>query len=114
MTNYPSDISREQFERIKEDLEKAKKKTKPRKLDIYDVFNGVLYVMSTCCQWRALPKDYPNWKSVHAYFMKWSKVLEGEKESILSTVLKKIGRTRTYTHWSKLLYEHGYNRRAKC
>ena len=33
MHNYPSDISREEFEIIREDLEKAKKKTKPRQID---------------------------------------------------------------------------------
>ena len=44
MHNYPSDISREQFEIIKEDLEEARKKTRPRKTDLYDVFCAVLYV----------------------------------------------------------------------
>ena len=38
MHNYPSDITREQFEIIRPDLENAKKKTRPRKYDLYDVF----------------------------------------------------------------------------
>ena len=41
--SYPSDITREQFEIIRPILESAKKKTKPRVLDLYDVFCGVLY-----------------------------------------------------------------------
>ena len=61
--NYGSD-SREQFEIIREDLEKAKKVTKPRKVDLYDVFCAVLYILKTGSQWRNLPKDFPNWKSV--------------------------------------------------
>ncbi len=36
--SYPSDISREQFEKIKPILESSRRKTKPRKLDLYDVF----------------------------------------------------------------------------
>jgi len=40
--SYPSDISREQFELIKADLESAKKCTKPRKIDLYDVFCAIL------------------------------------------------------------------------
>ena len=45
MHNYPSDITREQFEIIRPDLENAKKKTRPRKYDLYDIFCAVLYVL---------------------------------------------------------------------
>ena len=41
---YPSDISREQFEEIREELANAKKKTHPRSYDIYDIFCAVLYL----------------------------------------------------------------------
>src|ERR671915_465134 len=37
---YPSDITRKQFQKIRPLLEKARKKTKPRTLDRYDVFCG--------------------------------------------------------------------------
>ena len=70
--SYPSDISRNQFEKIRSLLEGARKKTKPRKLDLYDVFCGILYVNRTGCQWRMLPKDYPKWSSVYAYFRIWN------------------------------------------
>ena len=63
--NYGSDVSREQFEIIREDLEKAKKATRPRKVDLYDIFRAVLYILKTGSQWRNLPKDFPNWKSVY-------------------------------------------------
>ena len=36
--SYPSDISRKQFEKIRPFLESARKKTKPRIIDLYDVF----------------------------------------------------------------------------
>ena len=58
--NYGSDVSREQFEIIREDLEKAKKVTKPRKVDLYDVFCAVLYILKTGSQWRNSPKDFLN------------------------------------------------------
>jgi hypothetical protein len=35
---YPSDISREKFELIREDLENFKQKTKPHEVDLYEVF----------------------------------------------------------------------------
>jgi len=57
--SYPSDISSEQFEIIKPLLESARRKTAPRKVDLYDVFCAVLYLLRTGCSWRALPSDYP-------------------------------------------------------
>lgn len=56
---YPSDISRDQFEQIRPLLESALKKTAPRKMDPYEVFSAVLYLLRTGCQWRALPSDFP-------------------------------------------------------
>ena len=41
-TQYPSDISREQFEQIRALLERARKKTKPTVGDQYEVFCAVL------------------------------------------------------------------------
>ena len=79
----------EQFEIIREDLEKAKKSTKPRKVDLYDVFCAVLYILKTGCQWRNLPKDFPNWKLVYYYFTVWRKPKESG-ESLLEKILKKI------------------------
>jgi transposase len=70
---YPSDITREQFETLQPLLESARKKTHPRTLDLYEVFNGLLYVLKTGCQWSALPHDFPKYKTIHSYFMKWGK-----------------------------------------
>ena len=105
---YPSDITRAQFNAIAPLLERARKKTKPKTLDMYEVFNGLLYVVTTGCQWRALPKDYPKWRSVHRYFQLWSDIPEGDTESILARVLKKVSRGRAYARWQKRLRAHGY------
>ena len=59
MKNYPSNISREEFELIREELEGAKKKTEPRKVDLYAVFCAILYVLKRGCQWDMLPSDFP-------------------------------------------------------
>ena len=60
--SYPSDISREQFEPLQAIFEQAKKKTKPRVVDLYDIFCAILYVLKSGCQWRMLPRDFPNWQ----------------------------------------------------
>jgi len=56
---YPSDITREQFEVIRETLEGSRKKTHPREYDLYDIFCAVLYVLREGCRWRSLPHDFP-------------------------------------------------------
>ncbi|HSX28161.1 MAG TPA: IS5 family transposase [Candidatus Saccharimonadales bacterium] len=87
--SYPSDVNREQFELIRPILESARRQTKPRILDLYEVFCGVLYVLKSGCQWRMLPSDFPKWRSVHAYFQIWSQAKEDEPTT-LETALKKI------------------------
>ena len=68
--SYPSDISREQFARILPTLESARRRTKPRTVDLsahsgYDVFCGVLYLLKSGCQWRMLPpRTSPNWPGI--------------------------------------------------
>ncbi|WIH14063.1 IS5 family transposase [Xanthomonas graminis] len=85
---YPSDMSRERFEQILPILEQARKRTKPRSVDLYEVWCAVLYVLRTGCQWRALPSDFPKWRTVHSYFAKWSE-LDEERVSLLERALKK-------------------------
>lgn len=88
---YPSDLTPAQFELIREVLESARKTTKPRRVNLYNVFNAVLYVLKTGCQWRMLPKDYPNWKLVHYYFTLWRRTEDAEGNTVLDQALKKNG-----------------------
>ena len=52
-------ITREAFQHISPMLKAARKKTKTRQVDLYNLFAGVLYVVKTPCQWRALSKNFP-------------------------------------------------------
>lgn len=88
--SYPSDISREQFAFVLPLLESCRKRTRPRKHDLYDVFCGVLYVLKSGCQWRMLPKDFPAWEVCYFYWRQWSEKREDGKESVLEEALKKI------------------------
>jgi transposase len=101
---YPSDVSREQFEKIRPLLEAARKKTRPRTIDLYDAFCGVLYVLKSGCQWRMLPSDFPKWRSVHAYFGIWSASDEGHS-SILEQALKKNGWRGPKKPWAARAHE---------
>ena len=92
---YPSDITREQFAKIAPILESARKQTRPRTLDLYHVFNAVLYLLKTGCQWRQLPTEYPKWRSVHSYFQIW------QEDETLNKVLKKISWRGPTKQWSE-------------
>jgi len=97
--SYPSDITREQFDKIRSKLESSRKKTRLRTIDLYNVFCAVLYILKSGCQWRMLPKDFPKWRSCHYYFSIWSEKNDNHSESILEEVLKKIGWQNTTKQW---------------
>ncbi len=87
--NYPSDITREQFEVIRAELESAKKTTKPRDIDLYDIFCAILYLIKGGIQWRMMPSDFPKRGIVRYYFDVWSAKRE-DGTSLLASVLKKL------------------------
>ena len=100
MKKYPSDISREVFEsKVLPVLDKARKKTKPTTIDVYEVFNGVLYVLKSGCQWRMLPDSFPKWQTCYAYWRKWSAKRKNEP-SLLEEALKKCGRSHSTRPWA--------------
>jgi hypothetical protein len=74
---------------IREDLEAAKKKTRPRELDLYEIFCAILYLLKNGCAWRSLPHDLPDYRRVNYYFNIWTK--KNEKGiSILDYALAKM------------------------
>jgi transposase len=99
---YPSDITREQFERIRPLLESVRKQTKPRTVDLYEVWCTVLYLLKSGCQWRMLPGEFPKWRTVHSYFSKWNEPDENGV-SALERALKKSGWRGPYETGSERL-----------
>ena len=90
MPDYPSNISRAQFALIQPDLENFRKHTRPRRYDLYDVFNAILYSLTTGCQWRELPQDFPEWHTVYRYYDMWRDKPDPTADSLLERLLKKM------------------------
>jgi hypothetical protein len=109
---YPSDISRVQFEQIRPLLESARKKTSPRRVDLYDVFCAVRYLLKSGCQWRMLPTEFPKWRTVHSYFSIWSEPDE-HGISLLERALKKSGGRGAYPTGTQRLHDVLDRRRAE-
>jgi len=71
---YSSDMSDKQWERLQEYLpELSTRGTHLRKWDRRVIINAILYLVSTGCQWRMLPKDFPPWQSVYYHYNQWCK-----------------------------------------
>ncbi len=97
-TNYPSDLTDEQWQVIRPLLPKPSKRGRPA-IDRRDILDAILYVARTGCQWRQLPIDFPNWKTVYTVFWRWRQA--GIWERIHDTLRKRVrqaaGKKRTPT-----------------
>jgi transposase len=69
---YPSDLTDEEWALIKPLIPKAKRGGGKRTVNIREVVNGLMYVLSSGCQWRAIPKDLPARSTVNGYFLQWN------------------------------------------
>lgn len=68
---YPSDLTEEEWSLVKSEIPRAKRGGNKRTVDMREVLNGLMYVLSTGCQWRAIPKDLPPRSTVNHYFCRW-------------------------------------------
>jgi transposase len=68
---YPTDLTDAEWALVKPLIPRAKRGGRRREVVVRDVLNGILYVLSTACQWRALPKDLPPRSTVHGYLQRW-------------------------------------------
>ena len=69
---YPSDLTDEEWALVEPFIPPAKRGGRKRTVDVREVLNGILYVLATCCPWRALPKDLPPRSTVHGYLTLWA------------------------------------------
>ncbi|CAN2536579.1 IS5+family+transposase+ISMdi21 [Methylocapsa aurea] len=65
---YPSDLTNDEWSLIAPLIPLARQGGAKRTVNLRDVVKGLLYVLSTRCQWRALPKDLPPKSTVYGSF----------------------------------------------
>ena len=65
---YSTDLTDAQWNNIREYLDN---KNRRRKFSLRSIWNALMYVVKTGCQWRMLPKDFPQWQLVYYYYRKW-------------------------------------------
>src|SRR3954462_9353986 len=69
---YPSDLTDEEWAHVAPMIAPAKRGGNRRHVDVREVMNGIMYILSTGCQWRAIPKDLPPRSTLYDYFDLWS------------------------------------------
>ena len=68
---YPSDLTDEEWVLVEPHIPPGKRGGGKRRVNMREVVNGVMYILSTGCQWRSLPKDLPPRSTVHDYLSLW-------------------------------------------
>jgi putative transposase len=96
---YPSDLTDAQWQLLEPLLPPAKPGGQPRTTDLRAVANALFYLNREGCTWRALPHDFPPWRTVYDYFAAWK--ADGTWEAVNGALRRKLrvaaGRPHTPT-----------------
>jgi len=68
---YPSDLTDEEWAVIGPLIPPAKTGGNKRSVNEREIVDGLMYILSTGCQWASLPKDLPARSTVNDYFCRW-------------------------------------------
>jgi transposase len=84
---YPSDLTDAEWAHVKPLIPRARPGGGKRKVIMREVVNGMMYILSTGCQWRYIPKDLPPRSTVNSYLCQWSH--DGTLDAIHDTLYVK-------------------------
>jgi putative transposase len=86
---YPSDLTDAQWALLQPLVPPANPNTRPRKHDMREIVNALLYITKEGCSWRALPGDFRlPWKTVYNYFRAWTD--DGTWDKMLNALREQI------------------------
>ena len=68
---YPSDLSDAEWALVEPMIPPAKRGGRKRSVNVREVLNGIFYVLSTGCQWNAVPTDLPPKSTIYDYLDLW-------------------------------------------
>jgi transposase len=68
---YPTDMTEAEWAIVAPLIPPAKRGGRPRRVNVREVLNAIFYILSTGCQWNALPSDLPPRSTVWDYLDLW-------------------------------------------
>jgi transposase len=88
-------VTDEEWQLVEPLIPLAKRGGRKRKVAIREVLNAVMYILSSGCQWRALPKELPPRSTVFGYFDRWiyDSTLERIHQTLYEQCRAQAGRT---------------------
>ena len=91
---YASDLTDDEWALIEPHLPLPAKVGRPRTTDLRKLFEAIMYMASTGCQWRAIPKEFPPYSTVQGYFYAWSRrgLLSQINHMLVMSLREKLGR----------------------
>jgi putative transposase len=95
---YSSDLTNRQWQLIRQ-LMPRRSRLGRRPIDRRQIINAILYVVRTGCQWRMLPKSFPNWNTVYGVFWRWRNAGTWQKihDALRAKARKAAGKKSTPT-----------------
>ena len=69
---YPSDLTDEEWTIVRPLIPPAKRGGRKREWSDRELVEGIMYVLTTGCGWRYVPKDLPPRSTLHGYLDRWS------------------------------------------
>jgi putative transposase len=96
---YASDLTDAEWALIARRMPRRRRFGRPRKVDLRRVVEAILFIVSTGCQWRALPKEFPPYSTVQSYFYSWRDTGRWQRivTALVGTARCKLGRKPTPT-----------------
>ena len=96
---YPSDLTDDEWALVAPLIPPAKRGGNKRTVDMREVVNGLMYILSTGCQWAALPKDLAPRSTVHDYLdlWEWDGTLERIHHALYVQCREQAGRDASAT-----------------
>ncbi len=87
---YASDMTDAEWALIARRMPSRRHLGRPREVDLRKVVQAILFILSSGCQWRALPKEFPPYSTVQGYFYAWRDT--GRWQKIVTVLVRQARR----------------------
>jgi putative transposase len=84
----PPNLSEAQWKLIEPQIPPEQWGGRTRQVDMREIFNGMMYLTRTGCQWRAIPHDLPNKNTIRHYYDRFRK--DGTWEKVHDMLREKV------------------------